>query len=118
MPKSRKTQTRKPAAQPTRKTARKSAKPAKRQQAAPKAASSRVRKLRSLAAPARPSKKTAIVALLERPHGAAIGDLTEATGWQVHSVRAALTGLRNEGKEVVRSKDESGVTHYRLPASA
>jgi hypothetical protein len=33
-------------------------------------------------------------------------------------VRAALTGLRKEGREVVRSKDESGVTHYRLPANA
>jgi len=74
--------------------------------------------VRSPAVRARPSKKTAIVTLLERPHGAAIGDLTEATGLQVHSVRAALTGLRKEGKEVVRSKDENGVTHYRLPASA
>ena len=118
MPKSRKTQTRKPAAQPARKTARKSAQPAKPQRPATRAASSQISKVRSPTAPARPSKKTAIVALLERPHGAAIGDLTEATGWQVHSVRAALTGLRKEGREVVRSKDESGVTHYRLPANA
>jgi hypothetical protein len=67
---------------------------------------------------ARPSKKSAIVALLERPDGAAISDLTDATGWQVHSVRAALTGLRKEGKELVRAKDAAGVTHYRLAASA
>ena len=118
MPKSRKTQTRKPAAQPARKTGRKSAKPAKPQWPATRAASSRVSKVRSPAAPGRPSKKTAIVALLERPHGAALSDLTGATGWQVHSVRAALTGLRKEGKELVRSKDASGVTHYRLSASA
>ena len=50
--------------------------------------------------------------------GAAIGDLTEATGWQGHSVRAALTGLRKEGKELVRVKDQGGVTHYRLAAAA
>jgi hypothetical protein len=118
MPKSRKTQTRKAAAQPARKPARKSAKPAKPQRPTTGAASARVSKVRSPAAPVRPSKKTAIVALLERPHGAAIGDLTAATGWQVHSVRAALTGLRKEGKEVVRSKDGSGITHYRLAASA
>jgi Protein of unknown function (DUF3489) len=108
MPKSRKTQTPKPA----RKTARKSAKPQ-----ATKAASSRSSRARSSAAPVRPSKKAAIVALLERPNGAAIGDLIEATGWQTHSVRAALTGLRREGKELVRDKDAAGVTHYRLAAA-
>jgi hypothetical protein len=69
-------------------------------------------------APARTSKKAVIVALIERPNGAAIGDLTAATGWQVHSVRAALTGLRKEGKELVRAKDAAGVTHYRLAADA
>ena len=68
--------------------------------------------------PTRPSKKAAILALLERPDGAAIGDLTAATGWQVHSVRAALTGLRKEGKELVRTKDAGGVTHYRFGAGA
>ena len=47
-----------------------------------------------------------------------IGDLTKATGWQGHSVRAALTGLRKEGKELVRVKDQGGVTHYRLAAAA
>jgi hypothetical protein len=72
----------------------------------------------SAAAPARPSKKSAILALLQRPQGAAIGDLTDATGWQTHSVRAALTGLRKEGKELARIKNEGGVTHYRLAAGA
>ena len=70
------------------------------------------------AAPARSSKKATILALLQRPTGAAIGDLTEATGWQGHSVRAALTGLRKEGKQLVRVKDRGGVTHYRLAAAA
>jgi uncharacterized protein DUF3489 len=112
MPKSRKTQTPKPA----RKTARKSAKPTSKPQAT-KAASSRSSRARSSAAPVRASKKAAIVALLERPNGAAIGDLIEVTGWQTHSVRAALTGLRKEGKELVRDKDAAGVTHYRLAAA-
>ena len=59
----------------------------------------------------------AILGLLERPDGAAIRDLTAATGWQVHSVRAALTGLRKDGKELIRAKDEAGVTRYRLAAA-
>ena len=64
--------------------------------------------------PARQTKKGSILALLQRPEGAAIGELIEATGWQVHSVRAALTGLRKEGKELVRDKDEAGLTLYRI----
>jgi hypothetical protein len=118
MPKSRKTITSKAAAQPARKTARKSAKPTRPRQAATKAASSRAPKLRSPAMAARPSKKAAILDLLRRPDGAAIGDLTAATGWQMHSVRAALTGLRKDGNELVRAKDAAGVTHYRLAANA
>jgi len=64
--------------------------------------------------PARQTKKGSILALLQRPNGAAIGELIEVTGWQVHSVRAALTGLRKEGKELVRDKDEAGLTLYRI----
>jgi len=118
MPKSRKPNTQKAAAQPARKTARKPAKPAKAQQPITKTASLRAAKVRASATPARPSKKATIVALLQRPDGVAISDLTGATGWQVHSVRAALTGLRKEGKELVRSRDTAGLTHYRLAADA
>jgi hypothetical protein len=74
--------------------------------------------VRAFATPARPSKKAAILNLLQRPNGAAISDLTAATGWQVHSVRAALTGLRKEGRDLVRSRDAAGMTHYRLAAEA
>jgi hypothetical protein len=71
----------------------------------------------SVVRPVRQSKKAAILALLERPDGAAIADLTGATGWQVHSVRAALTGLRKEGREVLRDKDKAGVARYRVAAA-
>lgn len=64
--------------------------------------------------PARQTKKGSILALLQRAEGATIGDLIEATRWQVHSVRAALTGLRKEGKELVRDKNDAGVTLYRI----
>jgi hypothetical protein len=71
----------------------------------------------SIAAPIRQSKKAAIVGLLERPDGAAISDLIGATGWQPHSVRAALTGLRKDGRELIRAKGDAGVTRYRLMAT-
>ena len=55
--------------------------------------------------------------VLDAAH-ALTSDLIEATGWQVHSVRAALTGFRKDGKELIRAKDEGGVTRYRVAAEA
>jgi hypothetical protein len=42
-----------------------------------------------------------------------IRDLTKATAWQAHSVRAAITGLRKRGFQVERS-NEDGVSRYRI----
>jgi hypothetical protein len=100
-----------------RKTDRKSAtrRQAKRVPAA--TASPANAKAGSVTVPIRQSKKAAILGLLERPDGAAISDLTAATGWQAHSVRAVLTGFRKDGKELTRAKDDAGVTRYRLSAT-
>ena len=62
---------------------------------------------------ARPTKQAAILNLLRRAEGASIGDLTSATGWQAHSVRAALTGLRKRGHDIERSV-KSGASRYRI----
>ena len=62
----------------------------------------------------RQTKKAIVAALLGRADGASIDELTTATGWQPHSIRATLTGLRKAGQEVVRSKDDTGMTRYRL----
>ena len=43
------------------------------------------------------TKKAQILALLRRKRGASMRALTGRTGWQAHSVRAALTGLRKRG---------------------
>ena len=40
----------------------------------------------------RPTKAAIVTKLLSRPRGASLGDITAATGWQAHSVRAFLTG--------------------------
>ena len=63
---------------------------------------------------ARRTKASTILDLLKRPKGATVADLQKATGWQEHSVRAALTGLRKKGNEVVRAKDDAGATRYRI----
>ena len=61
----------------------------------------------------KPTKIEVVLRLLGRPSGASIADLQKATGWQPHSVRAALTGLRKKGHQVTRSKDSKGITVYR-----
>jgi hypothetical protein len=62
----------------------------------------------------RQTKKAALVALLKNPGGASLSALMAATGWQAHSVRAALTGLRKEGHAITRQKNNGGDTRYRL----
>jgi len=57
-------------------------------------------------------KLEGVLNLVRRANGASIADLQEATGWQPHSVRAALTGFRKQGVEITRSKNGDGVTVY------
>lgn len=66
--------------------------------------------------PKRIGKVDQIRDLLARPDGANIETLTAETGWQAHSVRAALTGLRKRGIVVQRDKQD-GLTHYRIAAA-
>ena len=66
--------------------------------------------------PTKPTKIEIILKLLYRPNGASIAQLQKAAGWQPHSVRAALTGLRKRGVAVTRDKNTAGVTVYRAAA--
>jgi hypothetical protein len=50
--------------------------------------------------------------LLVREAGASIEELTGSTGWQPHTTRAALTGLRKSGLTIEKDKVD-GVTRYR-----
>ena len=52
--------------------------------------------------------------LLRRPRGASLGDITAATGWQAHSIRAFLTGLRKKGVNLEREQRTDGATRYRI----
>jgi len=68
--------------------------------------------------PAKPTKIDAVIRLLRRSGGATIAQLQKVTGWQPHSVRAALTGLRKKGHDVQRNKNAKGVTVYRITKEA
>jgi len=58
------------------------------------------------------SKIGKVVALLQRKEGATLEELVTATGWQVHTARAALTGLKKRGYEIERRKRDD-VSVYR-----
>ena len=62
----------------------------------------------------RTSKKATIEALVRRTEGAAIAELVAATGWQEHSIRAALTGLRKAGHAIARERIDDSATRYRI----
>ncbi len=57
--------------------------------------------------------------MLARKSGADIATLQEATGWQPHSVRVALSGLRKAGYTIDRSppKTGGGPSVYRITAA-
>lgn len=63
---------------------------------------------------ATPTKKSILLKRLTRPQGASIAALVKAVGWQPHSVRAALTGLRKDGYQIERTTDDHGVATYRV----
>ena len=71
----------------------------------------------STAAPApRPgSKIAAVVALLQRKEGATLDEMVKATGWQSHTARAALTGLRKKGHSIAKTKRDQ-TTCYAIAA--
>jgi Protein of unknown function (DUF3489) len=62
----------------------------------------------------RTSKKDVIIGMLRKADGVTIQDLQTATGWQPHSVRAALTGLRKSGFDIIRSTAADKVSLYRI----
>ncbi|MEO9462341.1 MAG: DUF3489 domain-containing protein [Marinomonas sp.] len=45
-----------------------------------------------------------VVKLLGRKQGATIEELIKTTGWQEHTTRAALTGLKKKGHSIKRDK--------------
>lgn len=59
------------------------------------------------------TKSAIVIGLLRRPAGASLAELIEVTGWQPHTTRAALTGLKKKGHRIDKSKRDE-VTCYRI----
>jgi Protein of unknown function (DUF3489) len=68
-----------------------------------------------------PSKQDAVIAVLRRPEGTTVDEVTRATGWQSHTVRGLFSGTLKKklGLTLASAKEECGRV-YRIaePASA
>ncbi len=61
------------------------------------------------------TKKDQLIKLLGTKSGADIKSLSEKLGWQQHTTRAALSGLRKAGYEVVGEKlAKGGMSKFRI----
>ena len=62
------------------------------------------------------TKQAQIIALLQRPEGASIGEIVEATGWQAHSARGMISGALKKklGLAVTSEKVDGRGTVYWL----
>ena len=68
----------------------------------------------SAGASAATTKMALVSKLLARARGASIAELGSVTGWQLHSVRALLSGMRKKGVRLARETRKSGEGCYRI----
>jgi DNA-binding IclR family transcriptional regulator len=63
------------------------------------------------------TKISTVIEMLKQSGGATLDEIVKATGWQPHSARAALTGLRKKGHTIEKSK-RGDQTCYHIQAGA
>ena len=63
------------------------------------------------------SKTAILLEMLQRKDGATLEEMTERTGWQTHSVRAAMTGLRKKG-HAIEKRAVGNTTAWFIGAAA
>ena len=65
------------------------------------------------------TKKQELIQLLNRKSGADVATISDKLSWQTHTTRAALSGLRKAGYEVVGDKPGEGKpARYRISATS
>lgn len=65
----------------------------------------------------RETKRARLISMLKHAKGADVAALSQKLGWQPHSTRAALTGLRKAGFTIARVEREGSRTaSYRITA--
>lgn len=61
----------------------------------------------------KPTREALLSKLLARKFGATIAQIQEATGWQPHTARAAISRLRKAGIKIERKDSDMGSV-YRI----
>jgi hypothetical protein len=64
------------------------------------------------------TKSATVRRLLVRDGGATLEEMIAATGWQPHSCRAFLTGIRKSGDAVIKFELTDGRTAWRVSKEA
>ena len=66
----------------------------------------------------RRTKREQLIEMLSAPKGAGADTISRKLGWQPHTTRAALSGLRKSGFEIQTEKPAGGKpTRYRIVAA-
>ncbi|MFA7281320.1 MAG: DUF3489 domain-containing protein [Sterolibacterium sp.] len=62
------------------------------------------------------SKQATVIEMLQRPNGATINEICEATGWQAHTVRGTFAGALKKklGLDITSFKDTGASRVYRI----
>lgn len=68
--------------------------------------------------PPRQTKAALVRELLAAPGGVSLAALIEATGWQAHTLRATLSGLRKEGLTLTRRREGENTIYAIAPGGA
>lgn len=63
------------------------------------------------------TKAAMVTKILSREKGATVPEMVKATGWQPHSCRAFLTGLRKK-TPIAKEQRADGKLAYRIVAAA
>jgi Protein of unknown function (DUF3489) len=75
-------------------------------------------KIRKQAASKPKTKLTQLEAMLRRPDGATVEQISKSLDWQIHSVRGAISGAlkKKQGLTITSEKTDNGRRVYRIAA--
>lgn len=64
------------------------------------------------------TKASTVEAMLARKSGATLDQMCDVTGWQVHTCRAFMSGLRKKRRKIFRETGTAGKSVYRMAATS
>jgi hypothetical protein len=63
------------------------------------------------------TKAAMVTKILSRERGATLLEMSKATGWQLHSCRAFLTGLRKKGTILKEQRSDGNLAYRTEPVA-